>query len=154
MSSRQLVRMTDDEVTTFLGQECLVTCATMSSQGRPHVMPMFYVSEAQHVLCFTYTTSQKVRNLRRDPRATLQVEAGRQYNELRGVMMECDALLIDDPDEVRTIGLRLAARTALREDLDAEAEKRGRAIVTQQSLKRTGVRFVPTRIVSWDHRKS
>ncbi len=39
---------------------------------------------------WTYAKSQKARNLERDARATIGIEDGVQYHELRGVMFECD----------------------------------------------------------------
>jgi nitroimidazol reductase NimA-like FMN-containing flavoprotein (pyridoxamine 5'-phosphate oxidase superfamily) len=145
--------MTTEEVETFLAEEQLVTCATVGARGRPHLMPMFYASEGLDVLCFTYRASQKVRNLERLPQATLQVEAGARYHELRGVMLECDAELLHDYDAVVAIGLALARRAERREGLGERAAERGREVVRRQAAKRVGIRFRPTRIASWDHRK-
>lgn len=145
--------MSSPEVEAFLAEEELVTIATTGPSGRPHLMPLFYVAEGLDVLCFTYGASQKVRNLRREPHATLQVEAGRRYDELRGVMMECDAELTADPDAVLATGLALAERMARRERRDAVTAAVGRETVARQAAKRVAIRFRPTRIVSWDHRK-
>lgn len=154
MSDRDRIRMTAAEVEAFLAEEHLVTVATIGRSGRPHLMPLFYVAEGTDVLCFTYGASQKVRNLRRDPRATLQVEAGRRYDELRGVMMECDAELLGDHEAVLDVGLALSRRTAQREALDANAASDAQAVVARQAAKRVAIRFRPTRIASWDHRKA
>jgi hypothetical protein len=94
-----------------------------------------------------------VRNLERDPRATLQIEAGRTYDELRGVMMECDAEVSTDYDTTLEVGLKLARRVEEREGLSPEAAAAYRDVVARQARKRVAVRFRPTRIVSWDHRK-
>lgn len=153
VARRADIRMSTAEVAGFLAEEHLVTCATLGLNGRPHLMPMFYVPDGLDVVCFTYGASQKVRNLRRDPRATLQVEAGSTYDELRGVMMECDAELVESYDAVLEIGLALARRTVQREGLDEQAAVRGRQVVARQAAKRVGLRFHPTRIVCWDHRK-
>jgi hypothetical protein len=96
---------------------------------------------------WTYAKSQKARNLERDPRATLGFEEGVQYHELRGVMLECDVLIERDPAKVKEVGLELFARYA--GDLDDDI----RAMVAKQAEKRVGLTFVPTRTVSWDHRK-
>ena len=67
------------------------SCATIGRDGWPHLMPLWYVvRDGRRCWGWTYAKSQKVRNLERDPRATLQVEAGAQYHELRGVMLECE----------------------------------------------------------------
>jgi PPOX class probable F420-dependent enzyme len=154
VSGRSRVAMTPDEVEAFLAEEHLLTCGTIGPGGRPHLMPMFYVADALRVQCFTYRASQKVRNLEREPRATLQIEAGRRYDELRGVMMECDAELVYDPDAVLAVGLALARRAEQREGLDERAAEQGREVVARQAPKRVAVRFQPTRIASWDHRKA
>jgi hypothetical protein len=97
--------------------------------------------------CWTYAASQKARNLERDPRATLLTETGTTYQELRGVSMECDAELVRDPELVLDIGVALAVRHGgtPRPDL--------RAALAPQAAKRVGIRFHPTRVSSWDHRK-
>src|SRR6185437_14220818 len=100
MSRRQQIRMTDAEAAGFLAEERTVTCATIGPRGWPHLMPLWYVlreppagEPAPRLWAWTYASSQKVRNLERDPRATLQVEAGESYEQLRGVMIECEVAI-------------------------------------------------------------
>ncbi len=151
MSRRAEIAMSPGELRAFLDEELTVTCATMGPNGRPHLMPLWYVREGDSLLCWTYGKSQKVKNLERLPQATLQVEAGRAYNELRGAMLECDVEIVRDRERLLDIGVALAYRYgqaspgAPPELVRAGAEKRG--------AKRVGLRFRPTRIVSWDHRK-
>ena len=103
---------------------------------------------------WTYAASQKVRNLERDPRATLQVEAGEEYQELRGVMLECEVRVHRDLDVVAALGHEIFARYAAprgqapAEELPAEARD-GRC----QAAKRVALEFVERRRASWDHRK-
>ena len=138
--------MSDDELREFLAEHRVVTCATIGPNGRPHLMPLWYSVDGVELRGWTYGKSQKARNLERDARATLQVEDGEQYNELRGVMMECDVEIERDPAQVAGYGRKLFARFgATGGDVDAMIEK--------QAPKRIGMRFTPTRIVSWDHRK-
>ena len=140
--------MTDDELRDFLAERWIVSCATTGPNGRPHLVPLWYVPDGIEMSGWTYRKSQKAKNLERDPRATLQVEDGVQYHELRGVMMECDVELENDAERVGEFGVSLFERYAGAE-LDADA----RAAVLAQAPKRVGLRFVPTRVVSWDHRK-
>jgi PPOX class probable F420-dependent enzyme len=144
MSRRNQIRMSDDEVTAFLAEQKVMTVGTIGPQGRPHLMALWYVPDGLGMTGWTYAKSQKAKNLERDPRATIQVEDGVQYHELRGVMMECDVEL--DPD-AKAYGLALFKRYAgtLDESITAMVEK--------QAPKRVGLRFSPTRIVSWDHSK-
>ena len=82
--------MTEPELGAFLLEQRTVICATNGAGGWPHLMPLWYVVREGELWAWTYAKSQKVRNLERDPRATLQVEAGDSYDQLRGVMLESD----------------------------------------------------------------
>jgi len=141
--------MSDAELMRFLDEERVLTCATLGPNGRPHLMPLWYVREGPTLLAWTYSKSQKIRNLERDPRATVQLEAGRDvYGELRGAMLECDVTIERDPERIGEFGLKLMARYT-----GAELSPEARAGVLQQAPKRVLLRFTPTRTVSWDHRK-
>jgi PPOX class probable F420-dependent enzyme len=145
--------MSDAEIRSFLDEERVVTCATIGPGGRPHLMPLWYVVEEGRITAWTFGKSQKVRNLERAPRATLQVEAGRdQYAQLRGVMLECDVEIVRDPARVEAIGAALARRYGGLEP-EAALPPQALAVVQKQVPKRVGLRFNPTRTVSWDHRK-
>src|SRR3954471_21930023 len=105
--------MTDAEVRAFLDEERVMTCATLGPRGLPHLMPLWYVVRDGRVWAWTFAKAQKTRNLERDPRATLQVEAGRdRYDQLRGVMLECEAVLHRDVDDVTALGLEIFRRYA------------------------------------------
>lgn len=150
---RSQIAMTDAELRTFLDEERVVTCATIGPEGRPHLMPLWYVVEGGLITAWTFGKSQKVRNLERRPQATLQIEAGRdRYTELRGAMLHCDVEVIRDPASVEIIGLALAHRYGGLPP-GAALPPAGVAAVRKQAPKRVGLRFTPTRVVSWDHRK-
>lgn len=152
-SRRNQIRMTTDEVDAYLAAQRTITCATLSSAGRPHLLPLWYVPHTPtRIDCWTFAASQKVRNLQAVPQATVQVESGLSYEELRGVSMECDVEIVDDVERVAAIGLALSVRYT--EGLTAEVAPDGlRDFVTKQAAKRVGLRFRPTRIISWDHGK-
>ena len=139
--------MSAEEVRAFLGEQMVMQCATNGPRGLPHMTPLWFVGDAAELRGWTYAKSQKGRNLERDPRATLGIEDGGQYHELRGVMFECDVQVDRDPVAVEKFGLELFGRYAgdLNDDI--------RAMVANQAQKRVGLTFVPIRIVSWDHRK-
>jgi PPOX class probable F420-dependent enzyme len=146
-SRRDQIRMTDDELRAFLDEQRIVSVATVGPNGRPHLVPLWYVPDGGELIGWTYAKSQKARNLERDPRATLQIEDGVQYDELRGVMLECDVAIERDPGLVaEQYGMPLFARYA---GVGDEV----REMVERQAPKRIGLRFRPTRVVSWDHRK-
>jgi PPOX class probable F420-dependent enzyme len=143
-SRREQIRMSDEEVHSFLAEKLVMTVGTIGPKGRPHLMPLWFVQDGDELIGWTYAKSQKARNLERDPRATLQIEDGVRYEELKGVMMECDVTLDRD---AKPYGLRLFRRYAGELDQDVEA------LVEGQAPKRVGLRFTPTRVVSWDHSK-
>jgi PPOX class probable F420-dependent enzyme len=148
VSRRDQIVMTDEEVADFLARSRTVTCATIGAAGRPHLMPLWYVVRDGELWAWTYAKSQKVRNLERDPRCTLQVEAGTEYSELRGVMLDCDAVIHRELDDVAALGAEIAARYG-GADLTPELAAAMRA----QAAKRVGLQFTERRRVSWDHRK-
>jgi nitroimidazol reductase NimA-like FMN-containing flavoprotein (pyridoxamine 5'-phosphate oxidase superfamily) len=153
MSRRDAIRMTPKERRAFTSQQRVLTCASVGPGGRPHLMPLWFVSDGEDLLAWTYARSQKTRNLERVAQATVQLEAGATYEELRGVMHECDVELIRDPEQVAAIGLAVAVRYAPGDLRPESAPPELRAFVDRQAPKRVGLRFIPTRTVSWDHRK-
>jgi general stress protein 26 len=152
MSRRDQIRMSDEEVLAFLDEERTVICATNGRRGWPHLMPLWYVvrptgdGDAPQMWAWTFAKSQKVRNLERDARATLQVETGSSYEELRGVMFECDVVVHRDVEDIRAFGLELFARYGgVNDDV--------RAMIDQQAPKRLALQFVERSRATWDHRK-
>jgi PPOX class probable F420-dependent enzyme len=137
--------MTSQEVEAFLDEQRVVICATNGRDGWPHLMPLWYLVRGQDVWAWTYAKSQKVRNLERDPRATLQLEDGEQYHELRGVMIEARTVIHRDLDVVSEFGGSLFERYA-GGGVPPDA-------IRAQAAKRVALQFAPERIASWDHRK-
>src|SRR3954449_13242549 len=110
-SRRDQIRMTDDELRHFLAEQKVVTVATTGPNERPHLMPLWYVpQDGGELIGWTFAKSQKAKNLERDPRATLQVEDGVEYQELRGVMIECDVELERDTARVVEFGMAIFER--------------------------------------------
>ena len=140
--------MSDEEVLAFLDEERTVVCATNGREGRPHLMPLWYVVRDGRLWSWTYAKSQKVRNLERDPRATLQVEAGVEYDVLRGVMLETDATIHRETEDVAALGVEIFTRYT-----GGELGDDVRAMVLAQAPKRVAMEFVERTRVTWDHRK-
>ena len=150
MSRRDQIKLTDEEQRELLESERVVVVSSIGVRGWPHSMPLWYVPRDPDIWIYTYAKSQKVKNLERDPRATLLVETGHEYGELRGVEIEADAEIHRDFDSVyelaREITVRYSGDISSVEGDAAEALKR-------QARKRVAVCFEPRRIASWDHRK-
>jgi PPOX class probable F420-dependent enzyme len=150
-SRREQIRMTDAELQDFLAEQKIVSVATIGPNGRPHLVPLWYVVDGRDLRGWTYAKSQKAKNLERDPHATLQIEDGVDYQELRGVMFECDVEVENDPEKVADYGMALFKRYGPGDDGELPDEVRD--MVLKQAEKRIGLRSVPTRTVSWDHSK-
>jgi nitroimidazol reductase NimA-like FMN-containing flavoprotein (pyridoxamine 5'-phosphate oxidase superfamily) len=172
MSRREQIKMSEEEVASFLAEERTVTCATVGPRRWPHLMPLWFVlrdsgpadastrsalaaGQSPRIWAWTYAASQKVRNLERDARATLQVEAGEQYQELRGVMAECEVVIHRDIETVGALGQEIFRRyaSARGEPPVEELPQEVGAMVDKQAAKRVGLEFVERRRTSWDHRK-
>ena len=142
--------MSDEELRAFLDEQMTMSCATVGPAGRPHLIALWYVRDGDDLRGWTYAKSQKARNLERDPRATLLIEHGVQYHELRGAMLECDVEVERETDRVAGFGLELFRRYAAG---GGDVGDEIREMVAQQAPKRVGLHFVPTRVVTWDHGK-
>ena len=148
-SGRNTVAMSDEEVEQFLSDHMKVQIATIGPDGSPHLTTLFYVVEDGQIAFWTYGRSQKVVNLRRDPRITCLVEDGEDYFELRGVSIQGKARLVEDYDDIRALGARVAKRMAG----DVDLGDLGDEIVEKQARKRVGIVVEPVKVASWDHRK-
>jgi PPOX class probable F420-dependent enzyme len=155
VSRREQIKLDAVEAAAFLAQERTVVCATLGPRGWPHLMPLWYVLRDEQLWSWTYAASQKVRNLERDARATLQVEAGEEYQELRGVMLECEVRVHRELETVKTLGHELFARyaTPRGEPAPVQLPAEVGAIVDAQAAKRVALQFVELRRATWDHRK-
>jgi PPOX class probable F420-dependent enzyme len=110
MNERDRVAMTEQEVAGLLAGSRKVQLATINRDGTPHLVTMYYAMLDGQIAFWTYRTSQKARNLARDPRLTCLVETGSQYFDLRGVQVQGVARCVEEPEAVRDIGLLITAR--------------------------------------------
>ena len=150
ISRRDQISLGEDERRELIESERVVVVASIGPRGWPHSMPLWYVPREGEIWIYTYAKSQKVRNLERDPRATLLVETGHEYAELRGVMIEAEAEIHRDIETVYPLAEELTLRYA--EGLES-VEGDARAALQAQARKRVAVRFRARRTASWDHRK-
>ena len=148
MSRRDQIRMTDAEVAAYLDAQHTLQFATINPDGTPHLVAMWFVVDEGRPAIWTYRKSQKVANLRRDPRVTALVESGTTYNDLRGVQIQGTARLVEDPAEVQALGEALFARYN-----DIPMNDLVRDSLAAQAKKRLGIVIEPERVVSWDHTK-
>jgi PPOX class probable F420-dependent enzyme len=150
VSRRDQIELSADEQLELLESERIVSVSSNGTRGWPHVMPLWYVPRGGEAWIYTYAKSQKVRNLERDPRATLMIETGVEYHELRGITIEAKAEIHRDFDTVFQLAQDLNLRYT--EGLESIPEE-GRGVLEKQAAKRVAIQFHPQRTASWDHRK-
>jgi len=149
VSKRAEIQLTEDEQRKLIDSERIVVVSTLGHSGWPHSMPLWYVPRGGEVWVYTYAKSQKVRNLERDPRATLLIETGHEYGELRGVEIEAEAEIHRDVETVFELVKELTSRYSAGAEIDDETAE----TLKDQARKRVAIRFEPRRVATWDHRK-
>jgi PPOX class probable F420-dependent enzyme len=149
-SRRAEIELSEDERRELIDSERILAVATLGPRGWPHLMPLWYVQRDGEIWIYTYAKSQKVRNLERDPRATLLIEVGREYTELRGVQIEAEAEIHRDHETVLAVVREVTIRYA--EGIDS-IEGDAAAALAAQARKRVAIHFRALRVASWDHRK-
>jgi PPOX class probable F420-dependent enzyme len=149
-SRRDQIKLSEEEQRELIENERIVVVSSLGPRGWPHVMPLWYVPRDGEIWIWTYAKSQKVKNLERDPRATLLIETGVEYGELRGVQIEAEAEIVRDLDRIVDYAKEMTVRySAGIESVEGDAE----AALQAQAPKRVAIHFHSKRIASWDHRK-
>jgi PPOX class probable F420-dependent enzyme len=142
--------MTSEEADAYLRSHSRIILVTKGPEGLPHPVPMNYgLDEEGRILITSFRKSQKVRNLERDPRATLLVESGDAYADLKSVMVYADVEIVTDPDAIVRLMGHIAADGELAGSISGTMSDQVRASIA----KRVVLRFTPLRLVSWDHTK-
>ena len=147
MSRRDLIRMTDDEMEEFLQGRHTMNVATFNHDDTIHLVAMWYGFHDGLLAFETFSKSQKIQNLRRDPRITVLIDDGEQYEELRGVELVGTGELIEEPATVVAVAKSVVQRYF------PVPEDQVEAVAEMMARKRTIVVIHPERVVTWDHRK-
>ena len=151
MPRKDDIRMSPDEIRAYLREGHTMTLVTNGARGYPHAVAMFFVIDDDLTVRFaTYASSQKVKNIERDPRVTLLVETGTAYSELRGVMLEGEANITTDLDQ--TVATMVEANSVTGSPLP-DLEQIPNDVKLKMAGKRVLVSVKPSRFVSWDHGK-
>ena len=145
---RDQIRMSDEEIWDFIESRKSMQVCTLNKDGSPHLTTLWFAVVDGKLVFETFTKSQKVKNLERDPRIAVLFEDGEQYNELRGVSINGRAELVSEPDKVHQLAKPVMGRN--NPDLNEEQLD---ALVQMMAKKRSAVVVHPERIVSWDHGK-
>ena len=149
MSRRDQIKMPHEEITEFLKNSRTMILVSNSKHGYPHPMPMWYAVDDDNVVYMTtFRKSQKILNLRRDPRVALLVESGNAYEELKSVLIYTEVELLDDTEATRDILFRISVQRGDLKEEDAESVRAG---MMKNAAKRIGMKFTPNQIITWDH---
>lgn len=152
--ARKDISLTDEEFAEFLERGHTLQVATIDGNGYPHLAPMWYVVRDGKIVFRSFTKSQKIVNLMRNPKLSVLLETGESYAELRGATIRGTASLVTDRTFVLDIYGALAAKYEMiggrRQVLDAEGLE---AAFGRFAEKNTAVVVEPERIATWDHTK-
>ena len=152
MPRRDQIQMTDAEIRGFLRTRKTIILSSIGRNGVPHPMPMWFVADDDLVVSMaTFRGTQKIVNLQRDPRVSLLVESGREYSELKGVVIYGTAELSEDTDAI--IASLESASQKETSEADAETRAAMKESIRKSASKRILIRVKPDRIISWDHSK-
>jgi len=143
---RDAIKMSAEEVEAFLGEQKTLIVATIGRNGLPHLAPMWFAWVDGELVFCTDRKSQKIVNLRRDPRCSVLAEAGETYDQLRGVHMEG----VTEFTELGPVVDAVVARNFGEVGDDPDAREAMRKAMS----RRAAVIFRPTKTASWDHRKT
>ena len=151
MSLRDKIKMSEKELSTFLQKQISLQIGTINKDGSPHLTTMWYFYDSENFIFHTYTKSQKIINLQRDPRITLLTEAGSQYSDLQGIIVYGNAEIIDGKESLEEV-IRYMEMVGSKyiKDEDGAQYIEGMKL---QAPKRSVVIVKPSKFISWDHTK-
>jgi PPOX class probable F420-dependent enzyme len=96
----------DPRAQRFLDTKDIVILATVGADGAPLAMPMWFLHDRTALTMISVDQTQKVRNLRRDPRVFVVAESGTR-GDVRGVSVRGRAEFLADSAERRALVGRL-----------------------------------------------
>lgn len=146
---RSQVEMTEQEIATYLGQHGTMTLATVGPDGSPHLVAMAYGLLEGNVVWWGYEKSQKVVNIRRDPRSTVLVTSGASGRQLAGVSITGTSEVIADHQFVARVVGPVIYSSMYRCEVDAARQE----YLDKIAAKRVAVVLHATRFRSWNHSK-
>ena len=150
-SLRDKIKMSKEEMTSFLKNQISLQIGTINKDGSPHLTTMWYFYDGNSFIFHTYTKSQKIINLKRDSRITVLTETGSQYSDLQGIIAYGEVEIIngkDSPEEVIKYMDKVGNKYIKGEDSAQYLEG-----MKLQAPKRSVVLINPSKFISWDHTK-
>jgi PPOX class probable F420-dependent enzyme len=140
--------MTPAEVDSFLTAERTCRVASTGADGRPHVVPLWFVWDGAALWLTSLVRSRRWADLARDPRVAVVVDAGEQYDLLRGVEIAGTAGPVGPVPREDT-----GPVAELAEPERLFARKYAGIDEFTPDGRHAWLRVVPEKVVSWDFRK-
>lgn len=137
---------TQSQIDAFLAAPGLLgRLATVSADGAPHVVPVWYLWEDGCIWIHSFASTRKVRQLRKRPACALVVDVADKIEGLTAVLIEGIADLITEPrSEVRARAERVYRRYLSPEELAAPDPQSW--LDSDEGLI---VKITPRKIVAW-----
>lgn len=148
-NKRASITMTEDEIAAYLADQTILNVASIGPSGHPHLVAMWYVVMNGEIVFWTFGKSQKVLNLKRNPKITGLIESGDSYDQLKGLEVVGTARLIEDYDTILSIGKAVG----LKYNGEGAISDAAMPFLEAQAKKRIGIAIEVERYVSWDHTK-
>ena len=137
-----MAEMTPEEVNAYLDNgPRWGRLATVGRDGYPHIVPLGYFRLDDAV--YVNMRGQRLVNARRNTRVGFTIDEGEAGTELKGVVIEGDAEVIDDQARVLELQRANARRKGTPEDKLPTENRSGRPLL----------RITPRKVVSWDNSK-
>lgn len=145
---RDQIRMSEEELWKFIAEQKTLHLGTINRDGTPHLVPLWFGLEDRTIVLETFTKSQKVKNIERDPRVTVLLEDGVVYEKLRGASIRATAELVQDDERVHQLHMKVLQRNTpeLGDDVIEQASR-------AMAPKKTAILIRPEKVASWDHSK-
>ena len=150
-SLRDKIKMSEEELSSFLQKQISLQIGTINKDGSPHLTTMWYFYDGENFIFHTYTKSQKIINLKRDSRITLLTEAGNQYSDLQGIIVYGNVEIINGKDSLEEV-IRYMEMVGEKYIKDEEGSQYIEGMKLQ-APKRSVVIVKPSKFISWDHTK-
>lgn len=139
------VRLSQEEVHAFLdSRPGWIMLTTLGRDGYPHTVPIGYFRMGSDVYIGCRAGTQKVKNIERNPRVSLLLEAGATMQDIKGVLIQGDAEVITDPEATLPLMREAARRRGVPDDQLPEVARPGTAYLQVR----------PRKVISWDYARS
>lgn len=123
-----------------LRAEPVIWLATVRPDGRPHLVPVWFLWDGETILIFSQPNNQKIHNLRANPAVTLALEAANEGEDV--AILEGRARLVG-PDDIQASAPDYVAK------YESGMAELGMTWETMSASYSQPIRVTPSRLVTW-----